>query len=108
LNPERTPGMAPVERRVIKYTRGYGTHGRKFYDFGTKRYVNLSDVMLILASDSSAMVVDDMSGNDMTSKALAMTILKGIDDGLLIPEKGDILRDSLLRALGTFSLNGGS
>jgi polyhydroxyalkanoate synthesis repressor PhaR len=72
VTPERA-GPAP---RAI---RRYGN--RKLYDPAARRYVTLEDVARIVAGGHEVEVVDQRTGEDLTSLTLAQVLLEGVKQG---------------------------
>lgn len=69
--------LAPVDaaERVIKRY-----HNRKLYDPQAKAYVTLADLARGIAGGAEIKVVDQNTGNDMTTVVLAQVILEGIKE----------------------------
>jgi len=59
--------------------RRYGN--RKLYDPGAGRYVTLEDVARIVAGGHEVEVVDQKTGEDLTSLTLAQVLLEGVKRG---------------------------
>jgi polyhydroxyalkanoate synthesis repressor PhaR len=72
VSPE-APGPAP---RPI---RRYGN--RKLYDAAARRYVTLDDVARLVADGQEVEVVDQRTGEDLTSLTLAQVLLEGVKQG---------------------------
>ena len=66
----------PASPRLI---RRYGN--RKLYDTGTRRYVTLDDVARVVAAGEEVEVLDQATGEDLTSLTLAQVLLEGIKQG---------------------------
>ena len=72
--PPAEPGPAP---RPI---RRYGN--RKLYDAAARRYVTLEDVARLVANGHDVEVVDQRTGEDLTSLTLAQVLLEGVKQGV--------------------------
>ena len=64
----------PAERVIKRYGN------RKLYDPAAKAYVTLADLTRALAAGSDIRVVDQKTGDDMTTVVLAQIILEGIKE----------------------------
>jgi polyhydroxyalkanoate synthesis repressor PhaR len=71
--PPEEPGPAP---RPI---RRYGN--RKLYDAAARRYVTLEDLARLVADGHEVEVVDQRTGEDLTSHTLAQVLLEGVKQG---------------------------
>jgi polyhydroxyalkanoate synthesis repressor PhaR len=60
--------------------RRYGN--RKLYDPATRRYVTLGDVARIVAGGDEIQVLDQKTGEDLTSLTLAQVLLEGVKQGV--------------------------
>jgi len=67
------PGQT-AERVITRYGN------RKLYDPGARAYVTLADLARALAAGTDIKVVDQKSGEDMTTVVLAQIILEGIKE----------------------------
>jgi len=65
-----------VAARVI---RRYGN--RKLYDTRTRRYVTLDDLAALVAGGEEVQVLDQKTGEDLTSITLAQVLLEGVKQG---------------------------
>lgn len=72
--------------------RRYGN--RKLYDPGARRYVTLEDLAHLVAEGEDIRVVDQDSGDDLTSLVLAQVVLEGIKQ-----RTADVPRQVLLRLI---------
>lgn len=61
-------------RRIKRYGN------RKLYDLDGKRYVTLEDVAAMVASGQDIEVVDQRTGEDLTSLTLAQVLLEGLKE----------------------------
>ena len=68
-------GRPPRPRSI----RRYGN--RKLYDAAARRYVTLEDVARLVADGHEVEVVDQKTGEDLTSLTLAQVILEGVKQG---------------------------
>jgi polyhydroxyalkanoate synthesis repressor PhaR len=67
-----TSQQAP--RRIKRYGN------RKLYDLDAKRYVTLEDVAGMVASGQDVEVIDQRTGEDLTSLTLAQVLLEGLKE----------------------------
>jgi polyhydroxyalkanoate synthesis repressor PhaR len=65
----------PAPRRI----RRYGN--RKLYDSAARRYVTLDDVARLVADGQELVVIDQKTGEDLTSLTLAQVLLEGVKQG---------------------------
>jgi polyhydroxyalkanoate synthesis repressor PhaR len=63
----------------VRVVRRYGN--RKLYDPGTRRYVTLEDLARIVAGGEEVRVLDQKTGEDLTSLTLAQVLLEGVKKG---------------------------
>jgi polyhydroxyalkanoate synthesis repressor PhaR len=70
------PGKPAAGPRPI---RRYGN--RKLYDPATRRYVTLEDLARSVAGGQEVQVVDQKTGEDLTSLTLAQVLLEGVKQG---------------------------
>ncbi|HEY7511326.1 MAG TPA: polyhydroxyalkanoate synthesis regulator DNA-binding domain-containing protein, partial [Vicinamibacteria bacterium] len=61
---------------MTRVVRRYGN--RKLYDTHARRYVTLDGLRLLVASGHDVEVVDQATGEDLTSLTLAQVILEGV------------------------------
>jgi polyhydroxyalkanoate synthesis repressor PhaR len=59
--------------------RRYGN--RKLYDPGTRRYVTLEDLARLVAGGHELQVIEQKTGEDLTSLTLAQVLLEGVKQG---------------------------
>lgn len=67
---------APAARAI----RRYGN--RKLYDPAARRYVTLDDVARIVAGGEEVQVLDQKTGEDLTTLTLAQVLLEGVKQGV--------------------------
>ena len=71
----------PLEEQAAsaRVIRRYGN--RKLYDPEARRYVTLEDVARIVAGGEEVQVLDQATGEDLTSLTLAQVLLEGVKQG---------------------------
>jgi len=82
---ENTPSAARLIRRYAN---------RKLYDPRARRYVTLEDLAKLVAEGEDLRVVDQDTGDDLTSLVLAQVVLEGIKQ-----RTADVPRQVLLRLI---------
>ncbi len=71
---DKSPTGGPAERLIRRYDN------RKLYDPEAKAYVTLADLARAIAGGTEVRVVDQKTGDDLTTVVLAQVILEGIKE----------------------------
>ncbi len=91
LSQSPSPSL-PAERSALRLIKKYPN--RKFYDTVGKRYVSLSGIASLVRDGEEVQVVDNQTGNDITTLVLSQVLRDQHRRGSLLPR-------SLLAALVT-------
>jgi polyhydroxyalkanoate synthesis repressor PhaR len=69
---ESPPSSLLAERPALRLIKKY--HNRKFYDTVDKRYVSLSGISSLVREGEKVQVVDNLTGNDLTTLVLSQIL----------------------------------